>query len=432
MTILSVQNVVLARRLARCRRTRSPPLRTQQRAAPGREHRRAARRPAGEHRVRAPAQHPAVPEPGRLRPRPVETALPALVLENDQLAPPSCPASAAGCTPSSTSPPASELLYRNPVLQPANFALRNAWFSGGIEWNVGSTGHCTLSCAPMHAARVDGPDGGADAAAVGVGTDPQPAIPARLLAARRTRSSCTSAYGSATRHDVRRPGVLVVQHRRPAVAGHAASSRPPDQAWHFGYGSRLRPGRRTAVRRRDLTYPLRHRAPPTSSSSCPTSAAAVDRLARRRRATAWCRRRPTRLRGRKLFVWGRGRGRAPLAGVAVTEPGTGGYAEIQAGLARTQMEHLRLPAGTNSLAGGVRPAVGGPAAAHGDWGLPARGSVRVCSPLLDGLPAREQAWLASSTLPRRSSSQSDRDGVRWSSAHRLDGVGRYAVQPRTP
>src|SRR5436190_1655617 len=28
-----------------------------------------------------------------------------------------------------------ELLERNPVFQPANLAMRNAWFSGGVEWN---------------------------------------------------------------------------------------------------------------------------------------------------------------------------------------------------------------------------------------------------------------------------------------------------------
>ena len=31
-----------------------------------------------------------------------------------------------------------ELLYVNPVVQPANLALRNAWFSGGVEWNIGT------------------------------------------------------------------------------------------------------------------------------------------------------------------------------------------------------------------------------------------------------------------------------------------------------
>ena len=32
-----------------------------------------------------------------------------------------------------------ELLFANPVIQPGNLAIRNAWLSGGIEWNIGSS-----------------------------------------------------------------------------------------------------------------------------------------------------------------------------------------------------------------------------------------------------------------------------------------------------
>lgn len=52
-----------------------------------------------------------------------------------------------------------ELLDRNPVFQPANLAIRNAWFSGGIEWNMGCFGHHHLTCAPVFAARVRAPQG---------------------------------------------------------------------------------------------------------------------------------------------------------------------------------------------------------------------------------------------------------------------------------
>lgn len=34
-----------------------------------------------------------------------------------------------------------ELLHVNPVFQPCNLALRNAWISGGVEWNIGIIGH---------------------------------------------------------------------------------------------------------------------------------------------------------------------------------------------------------------------------------------------------------------------------------------------------
>ena len=52
-----------------------------------------------------------------------------------------------------------ELLYVNPVVQPANLALRNAWFSGGVEWNIGTRGHSPTTMDTLHAARVEGPDG---------------------------------------------------------------------------------------------------------------------------------------------------------------------------------------------------------------------------------------------------------------------------------
>jgi tetratricopeptide (TPR) repeat protein len=52
-----------------------------------------------------------------------------------------------------------ELLCRNPVFQPANLAIRNAWFSGGIEWNIGQLGHTFTTCAPLFAAATTDADG---------------------------------------------------------------------------------------------------------------------------------------------------------------------------------------------------------------------------------------------------------------------------------
>ena len=52
-----------------------------------------------------------------------------------------------------------ELLSRNPVFQPCNLALRTAWISGGVEWNIGWTGHWPYTCSPLFAARHTLPDG---------------------------------------------------------------------------------------------------------------------------------------------------------------------------------------------------------------------------------------------------------------------------------
>lgn len=52
-----------------------------------------------------------------------------------------------------------ELVHVNPRLRWANFGLTDAWFAGGIEWNLGSTGHATTSNLPVHAAIVDTANG---------------------------------------------------------------------------------------------------------------------------------------------------------------------------------------------------------------------------------------------------------------------------------
>lgn len=52
-----------------------------------------------------------------------------------------------------------ELLYANDVFQPGNLALRNAWFSGGVEWNVGIKGHNMWTCSPLFAEELRDKDG---------------------------------------------------------------------------------------------------------------------------------------------------------------------------------------------------------------------------------------------------------------------------------
>ncbi len=52
-----------------------------------------------------------------------------------------------------------ELLFANPVLKPGNLANRNAWLSGGIEWNVGNFGHCYTTCDNVYTAILQDGEG---------------------------------------------------------------------------------------------------------------------------------------------------------------------------------------------------------------------------------------------------------------------------------
>lgn len=53
------------------------------------------------------------------------------------------------------------LLYTNDVLQFRNLAVRNAWFSGGVEWNVGIIGHTPFTTAPLYTAEIKNDKGNA-------------------------------------------------------------------------------------------------------------------------------------------------------------------------------------------------------------------------------------------------------------------------------
>lgn len=44
------------------------------------------------------------------------------------------------------------LLYTNDVLRFSNLAVRNAWYSGGVEWNIGIIGHTPYTTAPLYTA----------------------------------------------------------------------------------------------------------------------------------------------------------------------------------------------------------------------------------------------------------------------------------------
>ncbi|MEU7429366.1 DUF5107 domain-containing protein [Streptomyces sioyaensis] len=300
------------------------------------------------------------------------TDVEALVLENDRLRATVLPGLGGRVYSLHHKPTGRELLYRNPVLQPAAFALNGAWFSGGIEWNIGATGHTTLTCAPLHAARLPAPDGGEML---------------RLWEWERLRDlpfqvDLWLPDGSDFLHvgvRIRNPHphtVPVYWWSNTAVPEDAGTRvlAPADEAWHFGYAHTLRRVPVPDSEGADRSYPLRSEHPADYFYDVPEGArgwiTSLDADGRGLVQTS-----TGTLRGRKLFLWGAGRaGRRWQQWL--TAPGTGGYAEIQAGLARTQLEHVPLDAGGEfAWLEAYGPLETDAAAVHGaDWAA-ARGEV---------------------------------------------------------
>lgn len=52
-----------------------------------------------------------------------------------------------------------DLILDNHQLLPGNLAIRNAWFAGGVEWNIGRRGHDAQTCSPRFAGSLTDDNG---------------------------------------------------------------------------------------------------------------------------------------------------------------------------------------------------------------------------------------------------------------------------------
>ncbi|WP_188835539.1 DUF5107 domain-containing protein [Flexivirga endophytica] len=224
-----------------------------------------------------------------------------------------------------------ELLLTPERLRFAGFALTDAWFAGGIEWNLGTTGHATTTCRPMHAAIVDSPTGQAVrlwewertrdlilTVDLALGGD-------RLLASTRVINPDAEAKPLYYWTNIAVPETEQTRVLTPAT-----------HAWRTSYSGSL-----------DLV-PVPQPDGPTDISYPVASAASADyffEVAEQtgRSITAvepdgagFAQTSTDELRGRKLFLWGNAAGgRRWQRWLVDDQP----YAEIQAGVCATQLEH---------------------------------------------------------------------------------------------
>jgi tetratricopeptide (TPR) repeat protein len=92
----------------------------------------------------------------------VQMELPSIVLENEFLKAEFIPSLGGRLWSLYDKKEKREILYRNPLFRPANLAIRDAWFSGGVEWNIGRFGHSVHTCSPVFAGAGRYAEGGGD------------------------------------------------------------------------------------------------------------------------------------------------------------------------------------------------------------------------------------------------------------------------------
>lgn len=232
-----------------------------------------------------------------------------------------------------------ELLHKNPVFQPCNLALRNAWISGGVEWNVGIIGHTPYTLDPLFVRTKTLMNGTPGLSMYqyervrGLCYRVEAMLPddSRFLLVRVRIDNCTpkdtAVYWWSNIAVDERPDVRVIV--------------PAEKAFHFGPDAHVS----------KVEIPLWENVDTSHPANIPY---AMDffydiKHGQRRFITALDEKgyglvqcSTDTLRGRKLFVWGQGKGGKRWQRFLSQEGSS--YIEIQAGLARTQLEHLPMAA----------------------------------------------------------------------------------------
>ena len=232
-----------------------------------------------------------------------------------------------------------QLLFQPDGIQFGNLALRDAWFSGGIEWNLGMTGHWGLTSAPVGAGVVE--------------VDGQQVL--RMWAWERLTRMVW-------RMDVWLPEDSSFLFTSPRITNHHDHATPfywwSNAAVPLQDSSRVLAPATTAVFNNYAGVLERVAYPDVPDRSRPpTAPQAVDYFFDTATDDATPHPAPwvagvadgepgllmvssSELRGKKLFVWGNTRGGGKWQDWL---NGTGRYYELQSGWARTQKEHVSLP-----------------------------------------------------------------------------------------
>jgi len=240
-----------------------------------------------------------------------------------------------------------DVLYRNPVFQPANLAILNAWFSGGIEWNIGHVGHTFATCSPVHAVKLTDGEGaeflriyeyerckglfwhidfhlppGAEELQVYVriANDNEEAVPMYWWTNIAVQETERARVFSGTDEAV---------YIAPGLGGHGLGRLPDLPSL---------PGA-------DASYPMNYPFSNEYFFQTPSDCLAPWEAVAYEDGRLFYERSTSRLRYRKMFCWGAHEGGRRWRDF-LAKPAEGGYVEVQGGFAPTQLHGQKMPGRT--------------------------------------------------------------------------------------
>ncbi|MBR4071155.1 MAG: DUF5107 domain-containing protein [Clostridia bacterium] len=256
-----------------------------------------------------------------------------------------------------------DLLYCNTVMRPCNLAIRNAWTSGGVEWNCGIFGHNVHTCDTMFTTTTELDDG-------------TPVL--RMYEYERIRRVVQQMdfflpEGSRMLYVRNRiinpmPNVVPMYWWSNIAVPETPDTRivvNADSAYMADNGTSLQD--MLTYSGADCTYPINVPAAMDFFYKIPDfkrryeAALDADGYGLIQTSTY-------RLKGRKLFCWGQNPGGDRWQEYLTEDGSSDRYIEIQAGLAHTQYECLPMPPNTTwewLEAYGAMNADGDKV--HGDW-----------------------------------------------------------------
>ena len=235
-----------------------------------------------------------------------------------------------------------ELLYVNDVVRPCNLALCNAWTSGGVEWNVGLVGHSPFTCSPLHTAVLEEetPTGRMQVL--------------RMYEFERIRRVVYQMdfyipphgrflHARISLYNLRDEVVPMYWWSNIAVPeeDEARVIVPADSAYTNEQDTVIKVPT-PVIEGRDISYPMRIRQAKDYFFDIPEEEPKYIAYARKGEPL-FLQASTSRLKGRKLFVWGQGTGSQHWQNFLTREAGR--YCEIQAGLAKTQYGCIPMGAG---------------------------------------------------------------------------------------